>query len=123
MRASGSNCTTGVIQTALCLVCLPPLSPSHCELQLEDELHADRQRASSQAHKLGDESKRLTAQCLELQRELEAQSKEAARLKVRLGGWRCAWQVSWCGGWGGCAGSDTGEHFYQQWKSWLQCFG
>lgn len=46
-------------------------------------MHTERQRASSQAHKVGDEAKRLGAQCLELQRELESQTKEAARLKAR----------------------------------------
>lgn len=61
----------------------PPAWPVSC-LQLEGDVHAERQRASSQAHKLGDEAKRLGAQCLELQRELESQTKEVARLKVGL---------------------------------------
>lgn len=52
--------------------------------QLEADLAAERQRAASQAHELGDEGKRLAAQCLELQREVEAQGREATRLKVGL---------------------------------------
>lgn len=55
-------------------------------------MHTERQRAASHAHKLGDEAKRLEARCVELQRELEAQAKEAARLKVGCGwvdGWEC----------------------------------
>lgn len=63
----------------------PSLPPSRS--QLEDELHAERQRANSAAHKASDEAKRLAAQCLELQRELEAQGREVTRLKVG-GGWR-----------------------------------
>lgn len=51
-------------------------------LQLEEDMHIERQRASSDAHKLGDEAKRLAAQCVELQRELQTQNKEVARLKV-----------------------------------------
>ncbi|PRW58913.1 hypothetical protein C2E21_2665 [Chlorella sorokiniana] len=52
--------------------------------QLEDDLHTERQRATSAAHKAGDEAKRLAAQCLELQRELEAQGREVTRLKEAL---------------------------------------
>ena len=53
--------------------------------QLEDDLHAERHKATSHAHKLGDEAKRSAAQCVELQRELEAQGKELTRLKARGG--------------------------------------
>lgn len=55
-------------------------------MQLEDELHGERQRASSQAHALGEEAKRAAAQCVELQRELAARDKEVTRLKVGAGG-------------------------------------
>ena len=42
----------------------------------------ERQRASAQALQLGDEARRLEAQCLGLQRELAEAGKEVARLKV-----------------------------------------
>lgn len=58
--------------------CLCPALPH----QLEDELHAERQRATSAAHKASDEAKRLAGQVLELQREAEAQGREVTRLKV-----------------------------------------
>eukprot|EP00887_Chlorella_sp_A99_P000610 scaffold5.g610.t1 len=57
--------------------------------QLENDLHGERQAASSHAHKLGDEAKRSAARCVELQRELESQAKELTQLKARraMQGW------------------------------------
>jgi hypothetical protein len=51
-------------------------------VQLEDDLHTERQRSTSHSHKLTDENKRLQTQCVELQRDLDAAQKEFTRLKA-----------------------------------------
>jgi hypothetical protein len=48
-------------------------------------VHTERQRASSAAHKLGEDAKRAAAQCVELQRDLAAKEKELSRLKASCG--------------------------------------
>ncbi len=73
---------------------IPSLPSPH---QLEDDLHAERQRAASAAHKASDEAKRLAAQCLELQREVEAQGREVTRLKVGGWWWVGSSRASWHG--------------------------
>lgn len=46
-------------------------------------MHLERQRAASAAIKAGDEAKRVAAQVLELQREVEGAGREVTRLKAR----------------------------------------